>query len=383
MRFFTTGMLVPPGLIVRESPHSQGDFYSEVEDGLYRYVMKYDVSRGIYIGQLMDSKGVVLMSWPLGGAQLTGSVDLLGKNPHANIVLPDGDIIVSFTATDKMMARVSPCGEVKWFKGDYYHHSFDIDNDGLVWTWLGSTSTYSQDQLLVSINPETGEHVEEIDFVEDVLKEDKFAKTMMGLPEYFWDEQIRSYENRASDLFHPNDVEILDEELAEAFPMFNAGDLLISLRNLNYIGVIGREEKKIKWGFMGPWRHQHDPDFLKNGKISVYNNNFLVGPEYEKRTNLLVVDPATNRVINPMSGDYPYFFSETMGKHQWLNEHYVHITIPKEGRFIEVDTRSNQVVYEFNNRAIEGFNAIVPNSYVLTREYFNEDPKTFACNRDV
>src|SRR4030095_10496964 len=44
---------------------------------------------------------------------------------------------------------------------------------------------------------------------------------------------------------HLNDVEELSPEMARQFPQFAAGDLLISLRNLNLIMVVDPATKKV------------------------------------------------------------------------------------------------------------------------------------------
>jgi hypothetical protein len=43
------------------------------------------------------------------------------------------------------------------------------------------------------------------------------------------------------DPLHLNDIKVLREEMASAFPTFAAGDVMISMRNLNAIAVLDQE----------------------------------------------------------------------------------------------------------------------------------------------
>ena len=74
------------------------------------------------------------------------------------------------------------------------------------------------------------------------------------------------------DIFHPNDLDVLTAELAPAFPMFEAGDLLLSFRTPSLVVVLGADDHRVNWYQNGPWQFQHDPDFTADGTISVYSN---------------------------------------------------------------------------------------------------------------
>ena len=78
-----------------------------------------------------------------------------------------------------------------------------------------------------------------------------------------------------SDTFDPthlNDIELVTPELAAAFPMLKAGDLLVSMRNVSSLVAIDAETKMARWAMAGPFRRQHDPDLLPNGHIMVFDN---------------------------------------------------------------------------------------------------------------
>src|SRR5690606_39813819 len=91
------------------------------------------------------------------------------------------------------------------------------------------------------------------------------------------------------DPFHPNDAEPLRADMADAFPMFEAGDVLLSMRELNLITVVDIETGKMKWWRYGPWFKQHDPDFQPDGRITVLDNATGTGA-----SRVLAIRPGEN-----------------------------------------------------------------------------------------
>src|SRR5439155_14121957 len=59
------------------------------------------------------------------------------------------------------------------------------------------------------------------------------------------------------DLFHANSVKVLSEAYARKFPLFQAGQVLISLRSLNCLAVLDVGKRSVVWAALGPWRIQH------------------------------------------------------------------------------------------------------------------------------
>ena len=89
---------------------------------------------------------------------------------------------------------------------------------------------------------------------------------------------------------HLNDVEPLPAAWAAQFPLFKAGDLLVSLRNMNMIAVIDPQTKLVKWQLSGLFVQQHDADFLPNGHLMVYDNQG--GDPACGGTRILEIDPS-------------------------------------------------------------------------------------------
>jgi hypothetical protein len=153
------------------------------------------------------------------------------------------------------------------------------------------------------------------------------------------------------DPYHMNDVELLRPELAQAFPMFAAGDIMISLRNLSRIAVLDGGSWHVKWVMDGPFFVQHDPDFLPNGHILLFDNHFTVHGKTGGRTRLLEIDPTTQQVVwSYGNADGEAFYSDTKGKVQKLPNGNVLTVWPEEGRVFELaPAHGNRIVWDFVN----------------------------------
>lgn len=104
-----------------------------------------------------------------------------------------------------------------------------------------------------------------------------------------------------SDLLHTNFVHLLRPRPASRFRTFKAGQVLLSMRRINTIAVLDIGLRSVVWAARGPWRGQHDAQFLDNGHLLIFDN---CGP------------PAGSRVIeyDPETGAFPWWFSGTSGK---------------------------------------------------------------------
>ena len=86
-------------------------------------------------------------------------------------------------------------------------------------------------------------------------------------------------------------------EVAPAFPMFRAGDVLLSLRNLDTLVVADPRTWRVKWAMTGPFLGQHDPDFLPNGHLLVFDNRGTGDRPAFGGSRVLEIDPATREVV--------------------------------------------------------------------------------------
>jgi hypothetical protein len=147
---------------------------------------------------------------------------------------------------------------------------------------------------------------------------------------------------------HMNAVRVLPRRLAEKFPNFKAGQVLISLRHLDTIAVLDPKKKMVVWAARGPWRAQHDPQFLDNGHLLIFDN--LGSP---RSSRVLEYDPQTQAF--PWSyplAENPAFLTKERGMSQRLPNGNTLIVSSEQGEIREVTADRETVWTLLTNRFI-------------------------------
>jgi hypothetical protein len=143
------------------------------------------------------------------------------------------------------------------------------------------------------------------------------------------------------DLFHTNSVKVLRHAIAPRFPLFQAGQVLISLRNLHTIAVVDVGKRSVVWAARGPWRIQHDADFLDNGHLLLFDNH-----GWSKGCRVIEYDPVTQAIPWLYSdADASPFHAIYRGMKQRLPNGNTLIVDPDNGRVFEV-TLGKELVWE-------------------------------------
>jgi hypothetical protein len=332
-------------------------------------INRYDGHARRYMLDLYDAAGTLLHSRPIDYSRIvpSGSPE---EFAHIATMLPDGSVLVVWDDAPGM-ARLDACGDPIWAKTDQiYHHSIERGVNGF-WTWQSAIWNGGEDQRMIRFDPETGEILESIDLIDDVIAKSSENRLALVVPEAFRFDRTTHYGDRA-DIFHPNDLEELLPEMAAAFPQFEAGDLLISNRDIDQLAVIGRKTGAVKWTAYGPWYHQHDADFQPDGTITVFSNN-----TDRFRSAILRTDPRTGATRDMFDGTGLRFDSFIMGKHQRLANGNWMITSTMQGWVLEV-TAAGEIVSEFNNLLNDSYNTIAPYAEHLAPGYLTAVP---ACGR--
>ena len=334
----------------------------------YLAVARLDTGRPAYVVDLIDDAGATVHTWVIDYPTIAGEGRPL-TFPHGHKLLPDGSLLVNFDLA-YALARIDACGQPIWARRDgIYHHEISL-SDGEYWTWFGEGGRVYDGNDLVRFDPETGETLERINLVDDILLASDANRQLAAVgPDHVFHRDALL--GQGQDDYHPNDIEPLPADIAAAFPMFEAGDLLLSLRNLNMVAVMDRQTRAIKWQRQGPWIWQHDPDWHADGTISIYANN----PE-RGRSEIYVIDPATGDVSAPVEHG-ERFYSNIMGTHQRLPNGNWLIVASRTGRVLEV-TADGSPVREVHNIINDNYSAIVPHAEWVPADFFDAPP---ACNR--
>lgn len=308
--------------------------------------------------RLIDMDGKLINEWRVALTDILEEVphraeriDDWDTHIHGTYLFPNGDVIFNFAHNG--LIKIDRCSNVVWKIAKDVHHSIYVDAEGFLWV-SGRTIHSKKVDRLPLLNPEIYE-----DLILKISPEGKVLKEISILDAFynsgleailFATGQSKPKKNTL-DITHLNDVEILEKSMADAFPEFNAGDIMISMRHLNMIAIVDPVAEKIKWRQTGPYMRQHDPDFLPNGRILIFDNR----SDYARGTvfggsRILSLDPVTRDIQTVYEGnDENSFYTNSMGKHQRLDNGNLLITESLEGRVFEV-TPEGEVVWSYINR---------------------------------
>jgi len=301
---------------------------------------------------------------------------------HGAVALPDGSIVFSFEYGG--LVKLDRCGEVLWTLALPSHHSVERAEDGGF--WVPGRKVYSPNQpspFPLFVTP----------FREDTImkvSKDGVLISEISVPQLFFDNGLEylltsTGETMSPDriwdkeIFHLNKIAELKSDIADDFPLFEAGDLLLSLRLYNMILVLDPNTKTIKWWKIGPWKRQHDPEFIPGGKILVFNNNSYSSAfgtpldmlNLPTKSNIIEIDPVTNQhTIIYGEKDNQLLFTLIRGKHEFMPHGGLLITEFEGGRVFETDT-SGQVIWEYINRYNEDEVAEITEARVYPSDYFH------------
>ncbi|MGF1512048.1 MAG: arylsulfotransferase family protein [Myxococcota bacterium] len=346
--------------------------------------------------RLMRRDGTLVRKWspnylehfPDGEARLCKILSPLRTDIHGVHVTPQGEVVFNYEYCGS--AKLDPCGELIWKVDRATHHSLVPAEAGGYWTlgrlyWAAAeepnrlppfSSSARKGQILKEDTllriSEDGEILEEVSIPGLMLGQDVEA-LLTAIGNTFDSDDIDRTE-----VMHANKVAELPSDFAHAYPLFAAGDLVVSLRDRNLIMVLDPETKRVKWHQTGPWLRQHDPEFRPDGRISVFNNNVYRTAYLNERvvlgtphqTNIIAVDPVS-RETEVLFGEKPgqEMLSVIRGQHEVLDDGGMLITEFDAGRVFEV-TRDGKIVWEYVNRYDDEFVGEITNGNIYPANYF-------------
>ncbi|MEM7201599.1 MAG: arylsulfotransferase family protein [Planctomycetota bacterium] len=291
---------------------------------------------------LMDMKGNVLHRWaqdfssvwpgPLGAFE--GSLNTTyWRRVH---LYPNGDLLAIFEGIG--LVKLDRNSQVIWRHRGKEHHDLFVADDGSIYT-------LTRRKVANDGSRPVGRRVIE-DFV-TVLSDDGVPLREVSILDCIIASKYRSILTRRppkADILHSNTIELLDGRHAERYPMFAAGHVLVSVRNLDMVAVLDLDRGEVVWAMTDLWRRQHQPTVLDNGHLLVFDNMGNNG-----KSRVLELDPLTHALAWSYEGepDMP-LESGTLGSCQRLPNGNTLITESEPGRVIEV-TPEGDVVWEFIN----------------------------------
>ncbi len=290
-------------------------------------------------------------------------------------LLDNGDLVFNFSGLG--LVRMDPCGKVVWRLAHRTHHSIHQDEQGNLWVprdifHQSKVADYPflkpifLEPTILKISPE-GKVLKEISMLDVLVRNNYNSLLVMST-------KARTDVRTSGDILHLNDVETFPDSLKEGF--FTKGDILVSLRNINTVLVFNEADLKIKYIKIGDLVRQHDADFIDGNTISVYDNNNIAQKDKFMYSNITILDAVTNqtRIYYKGTPEAP-FFSNLMGRHQWLPNGNMLITESSTGRAFEIND-TGKIVWEYINIVEKGYVGIMEEairiSPVFNRDFFKK-----------
>jgi hypothetical protein len=319
---------------------------------------------------LVDMSGDVVRRWQLPFSEVLAQTrsDRAAVPDDEVIVrqarlLPDGDLVAVYERPDRTpygwgLARFDPEGQLRWGVIEHLHHDFALGPDGRTYALGHEIRTEPReglapveapffDEFLVILSPD-GDVLERISIF-DAFARSPYRNALL---------ELADLDNLKGDYLHPNAVELVDERIAARVQGWQAGQVLVSLLEMDGLALIDPEAREVVWFMRGAWHEQHDPDLLPDGHILLFDNQGDLAAGMHSR--ILEIDPVSGSIVWQFaSTDEESFYSKALGSQQVLDNGNVLITESVRGRIFEI-TRSGRVVWEYLNPAeLNGFHAYV------------------------
>lgn len=374
---------------------------------------------------LIDMRGTVVHRWQMPFRRAWPDPPHI-KDPLADELVhwfyfylyPNGDLLAVYHADGDTpygygLVKLDKDSRLLWTYAGQVHHAIDVGADGAIYTLTQKMISEPQSGLgflpapyladsLVILSPEGRE--QEIIPLADAFANSPYAQ-LLQLDHKFSDARNFFQANRVkvlftpffhtngvkvlllphekNDLFHANSVKVLSRSLAAKFPLFQAGQVLVSLRNLDTLAVVDLSTRRVAWAAQGVWQLQHDAEFLDNGNLLLYDNLGSL-----KQTRILEYDPRTQAIpwVYSNEGSTP-FLAPHRGSKQRLSNGNTLIVDPDARRLFEV-TRDKELVWEYfcplppdrldgataRNHAINGARRYGANELTFLREVAHARP---------
>lgn len=277
-----------------------------------------------------------------------------GMYIHGLDVLDDGSFVANFEHVSTF--RMDLCGNVLWKLDNLGHHSVHVTPEQEIWVTAekyieenptGYENHYAplRSWTLQKINL-NGEITREISIIDLLIKNGFRGLLHMSA--------VDNFNTAVSfDTLHLNDVDVFPVGYESA--IFESGDIMISLRNVNAIFVFDPETLKIKYHSIGQFLRHHDPDFQADGTITLFDNNNLESADdadqqsAELRSRILQIDVESNKITTLIGKqDHFPFFTSIMGTHQLLDNGNVLVNSSGQG-VVSIYSPEGKVLANYKN----------------------------------
>lgn len=308
-----------------------------------------------HVVSLLDMDGKKVFRWRASYQKLWGkrTPDMGRKPPYVAQarLLPNGDILVMHhLGSDRIplfygigITRLDRHSNIVWQTAMPAHDSLYLGENGSIYTLSHSVNAAPVPGLNYARPP----HL--LDDILILAPDGRVEKQLPVLPAFIGTpyEPLLYVSGTNRKYAHANSVMPLEKSLADAFPGFRAGDLLVSLSHLDTIAVIRPETGKVVWAARGMWRRQSSARFMADGTIMLFDPQGYYDGSGAPRPRILRVEPMTQAVRWVyVDKDMPQGAQPPEGMQQALPNGNVLYTRNKGGRIVEV-TPEKEKAWEY------------------------------------
>ncbi len=357
---------------VRRSSPLRGDELILVSGG-QDYLKEHSSGHGC-LAWIMDRQGRLKHVWqydPELWSRLDGVAVAPGRSPRIYPVglhlYPDGGLLVSFQGWYTFpvgigLARFDKDSKLIWKKEFHTHHWFSVAADGRIYALksrvvpspravgdtrfsLSSGAAKILEDAVLILDP-NGNVLDEIPLL-DALIESGWHGLLAARAGSDWDGQ-ETCQISDQDPTHLNGIQLVDSKLAAAHPWLRAGDLLLSMRSLNAVGILDPQTRRFKWMSAGTTVMQHSPLFHENG-VLVFDNRGGSMAAGGSRLVQIDLESHRSRVLFPgPTAELPgKFYTGVAGHLDLAGEDRVLVTLSKAQKIWEINLKTGAVLWEY------------------------------------
>jgi hypothetical protein len=286
---------------------------------------------------IMDMDGHTVHSWNLPGKKFCRYAELLST----------GDIVV--ICDSQSIIKLNWSGEVQWEFVGMVHHDVAFLPDGSMLLPVAERPKNYKELPRVSFDAvlhltplgkpraiwSTYKNLERLQESHPPLTLDSLMSTL--------DEEAKKNIFNYYDL---NAIEVLpDTPLGQMDQRFQAGNIMLSLKNANVITIMNKDTMELVWSWgPGELDFQHMPTMIGNGNILVFDNG-----THRDYTRILEIEPLSREIVWQYQTDIPSdFFSKSGGSVQRLPNENTLICESDNGRCFEISL-TEDIVWEYQN----------------------------------
>lgn len=286
---------------------------------------------------LIDRMGRVAHKWTLNFESIFPNAKIT-KNARKRdlkdflrsvVLLENGELLAIFDGLG--LVKVNHKSDLIWANYNGAHHDLEVLSDNTILVLTRKVKVVGQRALLedfISQLTASGEEIQSFSLV-DSLVNSKYKLKLLGK------RKLRG------DLLHSNSLQSLNSSQASKLSGALPGDVLVSMRNINALGIFRPSTSQLIWAEKGIFKRQHFARINADGsRLYLFDN---IGARQHSR--VLFYDWPGMQLVKSVDASIErrFFFTRSLGLAHQLNNGNLLIVESERGRLIELDHSLKQV----------------------------------------